>query len=226
MSTAFAHLPIVTNGLIFCVDAANPRSYVSGSTVWNDLSSNSGIVTLTGGTYSSSNSGSIVFDGVDDYGTIPYTSDFDLSGGNYTLEGWFNSNSFSLPQSLIAKDTWGVNFDWTLYIDNATTLSIYSNGTVTNVSATVPTMVPGNWYHYVITSVSNVITIYLNSIPYNSDTMSTSNDSQVYVTVGITAWNNPSWFFNGKIPILRVYKRGLTGAEVSQNYNALKGRFI
>jgi len=32
-------------------------------------------------------------------------------------------------------------------------------------------------------------------------------------------------YFNGKIAIVNVYNRVLTDAEVTQNYNALKGRF-
>lgn len=217
---------IVTDNLILCLDGANRQSYVSGSTIWNDISTKLNTVTLLNGpTYTTSNNGSIVFDGVDDYGTIPYNSDFDLSDGNYTLEGWFNSNDFNNPQSLISKDTWGINFDWALYIHNATTLIFYSNGTTTNVTATVPTMATGKWYHYVVTSISGVVSIYLNSVLYNSNNMTTSNNSQFYVTVGITGWNNPNFFTNGKIPILRIYKRGLTSAEVSQNYNAIKPRF-
>ena len=60
--------PIVTSGFVLSLDAANTKSYVSGSTVWNDLSGNGINGTLTNGpTFSSANGGSIVFDGVNDY---------------------------------------------------------------------------------------------------------------------------------------------------------------
>lgn len=218
---------IVRENLVLSLDAANDRSFVSGSTVWNDLSSNMYQSTLINGpTFDSSNCGSISFDGVDDYGTIPYTSDFDLSSTDYTLEGWFKSNSFSGEQSLISKDTYGVSFDWALLIHNATTLIFYSNGTATNVTATVPTLLTGQWYHYVVTSISGVCSIYLNGVLYNSDTMSTSNNSQVYVTVGCYGWNNPNGFTNGHISNLKIYRKGLTSSEVQQNYNTLKTRYI
>jgi hypothetical protein len=55
--------------------------------------------------------------------------------------------------------------------------------------------------------------------------MSTSNSSQVYVTLGCYSWNNPGGRTNGKISTLRIYRKGLVDAEVLQNYNALKGRF-
>lgn len=217
---------IVTDKLVLCLDSANTKSYVSGSTIWNDISKNSNNgVLINGPTFNPSNNGTIVFDGTNDYGTIPYNSNFNLSNTDYTLEGWFNSNSFSLGQNLISKDTYGANFDWCLYILNSTTMLISSNGTSTNVTATVPTMSTGQWYHFVVTSVSNTIKIYLNSILYQTGTMSTSNSSQVYLTLGCVGWNTPNSFFNGKIPVLRIYRKGLVGGEVLQNYNSLKGRF-
>lgn len=227
---------IIKEGLVLNLDAAKQDSYPKSGTIWSDLSSNGYNGTLINGTsFTKDNGGALVFDGVDDYGRIPYNSNFNLSNTNYTLEGWFNSNSFSSTagQILISKDTYGVNFDWALYIFNSTTLIFYSNGTATNVTATVPTMSTGQWYHYVVTSISGVIRIYLNSILYKTQSMSTSNSSQVYVTLGRYSWNGPTdspsgipgGYINGKIPILRIYRKGLNDSEVLQNYNALKGRF-
>jgi hypothetical protein len=62
---------IVTDGLVLYLDAANTKSYVSGSTVWNDLSRSGYNGTLTNGpTFNISNGGSISFDGVDDLSVI------------------------------------------------------------------------------------------------------------------------------------------------------------
>lgn len=220
---------IVTDGLVLYLDGANPKSYVSGSTIWNDISKNSNNgVLINNPTFNTSNNGTIVFDGTNDYGTIPYNTDFDLSNTDYTLEGWFNLNTFSFQpfgEHLISKDTFGATFDWSLAVINSTTLTLYSNGTSTNVTATVPTMSTGQWYHYVITSISGVIRIYLNSILYQTQSMVTSNSSQVFVTIGCRSWNNPGGYMNGKIPVLRIYRKGLVGGEVLQNYNSLKNRF-
>ena len=58
---------VVTDGLVFCVDAASKRSYLGTGTTWTDLAgSNNGTLT-NGPTFSSDNGGSIVFDGSDDY---------------------------------------------------------------------------------------------------------------------------------------------------------------
>jgi hypothetical protein len=36
---------------------------------------------------------------------------------------------------------------------------------------------------------------------------------------------NNAWFFEGELPILKIYNKALTAAEVFQNYNATKSRF-
>ena len=59
---------IVTDGLVLHLDAANTKSYQSGSTTWFDKSGYGINGTLTNGpTFSSANRGIIVFDGVNDY---------------------------------------------------------------------------------------------------------------------------------------------------------------
>ena len=60
---------VVYNGLVLYLDAANNKSYVSGSTSWLDLTpnqSNSGSLT-NGPTFNTGSGGNIVFDGTNDY---------------------------------------------------------------------------------------------------------------------------------------------------------------
>ena len=216
----------VTDSLVLYLDAANARSYPKSGTTWFDRSGNSNNGTLVNGpTYSSANFGSLVFDGTNQYGYIPYNANFNLSNTDYTLEGWVNFNTFVNGIALISKDTYGSNYDWAIYIVNSTTIRLYSNNTATSVTATVPTMTTGQWYNIVITSISGVIRIYLNSGLYLTQSMTTSNNSQVYITLGCGSWNSPGGFVNGKMPVLKVYRKGLTAAEVSQNFNAFRGRF-
>ena len=90
---------IVTDGLVLALDAANRKSYNSGSTTWYDLSGNNNNGTLYNGpTFNSANSGSIVFDGVDDYSTSFISS----PGSNFTISFWFNVISFGSGERQIA----------------------------------------------------------------------------------------------------------------------------
>jgi hypothetical protein len=72
MSTQYAFGRIVTSGLVLALDAADRNSYVSGSTVWNDVSGNNYSGSLINGPTFSNNS--ILFDGLDDYSNHGYIS--------------------------------------------------------------------------------------------------------------------------------------------------------
>ncbi|MGA1825861.1 MAG: LamG-like jellyroll fold domain-containing protein, partial [bacterium] len=149
---------------------------------------------------------SAYFDGAGDYLTIPYTDDFNLSTSDWTLEAWFYSNSFAAPSCIVSKDTYGINFDWCIRLMNATTIGLYSNRTTTALTVTVPTMNTGEWYHVAAVRHDGTNIIYLNGFRYGSNTMTISNSSQSYVTVGCQSWNNPNCLFNGYIDELRVSK--------------------
>ena len=59
---------IVEDGLVFCVDAANKRSYPGAGTTWTDLTANKNNMTLYNSpTFTTENGGAVVFDGTDDY---------------------------------------------------------------------------------------------------------------------------------------------------------------
>ena len=58
---------ISENGMVLYLDTSNTRSYPGSGTTWTDLSGNGNNFSLVNGpTFSSSNLGSIVFDGTDD----------------------------------------------------------------------------------------------------------------------------------------------------------------
>ncbi|NBP55511.1 hypothetical protein EBU71_03030, partial [bacterium] len=86
---------IVTNGLVLNLDAGNSASYPGTGTTWTDLSGNGNNGTLINGpTYSSSNGGSIVFDGTNDSVNIPISSS--LQSQYFTLDAWFKLNSIDV----------------------------------------------------------------------------------------------------------------------------------
>jgi len=83
---------IITNGLTLNIDAGFTPSYPTSGTTWYDLTSGVNNGTLTNGpTFSSTNGGSIVFDGIDDYTSsgiiVPDNGNFTLSFWMYYLGG-------------------------------------------------------------------------------------------------------------------------------------------
>ena len=93
----------IIDGLLLYVDAANPKSYVSGSSVCKDQTFNQNDGILNGTTFSSANNGFFVFDGTDD--TINFGDNESINnvvlGDNpiFTFELWINPDS-SINSSL------------------------------------------------------------------------------------------------------------------------------
>ena len=88
----FEYENIVTDGLVLNLDAGFVGSYPTINTTWYDLSGNANNGTLTNGpTFNSANSGSIVFDGVDDSVQLPNI--VQNSGSSTTIEVIMKSNS-------------------------------------------------------------------------------------------------------------------------------------
>jgi hypothetical protein len=85
-----AHSPsIITQNLVLCLDAANPKSYPTTGTTWTDLSGNGNNGTLVNGVgYNTANGGALVFDGADDYITSLFAT---TSGQAVTYAGWLYS---------------------------------------------------------------------------------------------------------------------------------------
>ena len=91
--------PIITSGLVLFLDAGNTSSYPGSGTTWTDLSGNGNNGTLTNGpTYTSSNGGAIVFDGINDF--VNSGSSISLPG-DISVFAWVYASSFNTDWNLI-----------------------------------------------------------------------------------------------------------------------------
>jgi len=218
---ALAHSPrIVTDGLVLCLDAGNAKSYPGSGTTWSDLSGNGNNGSLVNGpTYSSSNGGSISFDGSNDEVICTNNTSVQITVG--TISAWFNANSGNTGvNGIIAKQS-----AWGLFVWN-NTLRAYDWGNA--VSRNTGINVGNSTWNYVVMTFtetigtpSNNAIIYLNASPVLTTTVKHSNHN-VTVQVGEA---NAGQHFGGFIASASVYNRVLTPSEVQQNFNALRGRF-
>lgn len=88
MGTAY-NTNVVTDGLVYCLDAANKRCYSGTGTTGVDLVLG-GTATLENEvTFGSNNMGVFAFDGTDDY--IEQDWSFTLGTGDLTIEFWVKS---------------------------------------------------------------------------------------------------------------------------------------
>jgi hypothetical protein len=211
----------VTSGLVMYLDAAKTTSYPGSGTTWTDLSGNSNTGTLTNGpTYSSANSGSIVFDGTDDKVDCGNASSLQITQG--TISTWINANSGNsnyngiitkqLAWSLFVKDNILISYDWGNVAERTTGITV-GNGTWNHIAMTFTETVG--------TPTNNAI-IYVNGSPVLTTTVRHSAQS---APVQIGDGNNTSQNFGGNVSQTLIYNRALSASEVAQNYNAFKGRY-
>jgi hypothetical protein len=209
--------------------------FVDG-TIWTDLGVYSNNGTLTNvPTYSSSNGGSIVFDGIDDYATVSdVTGVTDFSNtNNYTVDFWVYVNSTqndtrNADNNIVEKWSQVGSYPYTFrYVRSSQIIRAAAyNGTSDN--STSVTVSPNNWVHIcgVFNWSSSLLTLYMNGGSVTSSTAlnltgTITNDSALNLMRRGNGFN----YVTGRLSNLKIYNRALTAAEVSQNYNALKGRF-
>ncbi len=225
---------IVRSGLVLCLDAANQRSYLGSGTVWSDLSGNGNTGTLTNGpTFNSENGGSIVFDGVNDYVGLGTPSSLNLTSA-LTISAFVNISSFvTNTWYTIYEKGYGGPIEQTYFrINNYTNPRTLQVGTYNDsgadrlASVSIDTLSTNTWYNFCGLYDGAAWRLYIDGVFQTSTTTGGPYVQNNPVSVG-AAWivNSYSRIFNGRIANCLVYNRGLTAAEVLQNYNATKSRF-
>lgn len=223
----------VTNGLVLALDAADKNSYVGSGTSWKDLSGYGSNGTLTNGpTFSNTNGGAIVFDGINDYVSVPSVSSL-KNTTNLSLEGWvLIGSAMNYYGGIIGKGISDTQEEYCLLVHSVNS-KIYmdvgnSGGPYTDATYSVSL---NTWYHIIGTheriAGSSTLKIYVNGSLLSSTTINptnTVNDNATNVSVG-SRYDGGTSVWNGKIAVAKVYTRTLTATEVLQNYNATKTRF-
>jgi hypothetical protein len=225
MSTAEGGGNIVTDGLVLYLDAANTKSYLGSGTIWTDLSRGGNIGTLTNGpTFNSSNGGSIVFDGADDFVSVPDSTNWDFTT-SLTIELWVYVTTYDTGGTMIIHQQNGSAVGgFEIWIN--TSGGIYFNkNPFTTIVTTGNVFSRNTWQHVVCTHNGTTGIVYLNGT--NVGQANASLPDNVTGQLRIGSWANVgSYELNGRISNLRIYKnKALTAQEVLQNYNALKGRY-
>jgi len=226
---ALAHSPrIVTDGLVLCLDAANPKSYPGSGTVWTDLSGNNTNGTLVNGvTFDTNNFGSMSFDGVNDYVSIS-NPEYTLGGSNsYTFDFFIKLPHSANNQTIFSNGNLSTNGIWFFKrrsgLDNKLTFHGYSLNPRIDVLSN--DIIPDNENCSVSLSFNgvNLYKIYINGNLQNSTTTNPVTAGTGNSFIGSTSGTGN--FLSGNVSIGKIYNRTLSDSEIQQNFNALRGRF-
>jgi hypothetical protein len=233
--------PIVTSGLVLCLDAGNRKSYPGTGTTWTDLSGNGNNGTLVNGVgYSGSNFGSLGFDGLDDFGSTS-CSQFQSGNNPLTMEVWFRwfGNGTNTANFLFGYgDDQAANRVPIVIISSSNSVQFeFGSGAGVVYSSTIQT---NTWYQTVCTYDLSSTKVYLNGSLQNTTSYSSagiilsgSNGQTAGIGCLFSSFGNVGTgatkrygTFNGNISVVKYYNRALTATEIAQNYNALKSRYI
>jgi hypothetical protein len=223
----------ITDGLVLCLDAANPKSYPGSGTTWTDLSGRGNNGTLTNGpTYSSSNGGSIVFDGINDY-VDTKSIQFERTD-SFTISAWVNSSNVNNNQIVNNEDSSYRGYQFTIIGSNKLSFLLRNQVSSNFIGvSSVESLLPNKWYYLLVSydgsSNASGVNLYVNGLVISKDI--TGNNLTSTTISGQTTWigrrrpvtEGP---FNGNIAQVSIYNRALTATEITQNYNALKSRYI
>jgi hypothetical protein len=219
---------VVTTGLVLHLDAGDSASYPGSGTAWYDLSGNGNTLSLVNGpTYDSSNGGSIVFDGVNDYAWDTSTTYSSAGATSYSASIWINLNSST--SGVDKRFFWRGHYNILMYKASGNALRAYirteANGNA-NLALVPSSWSFDSWINMTCTFGGGIFKYYVNSVLIDSSNIggSIKNDVSNRIELGAKASEN-TYYTNCKISSVLEYNRELSQAEITQNYNALKGRF-
>ena len=204
--------------------------------VWPNLinQSNNGAL-INNPTFNSTNRGSIVFDGVNDYVGIPQVLN---TGQNFSVFAWINPGAINVRNAIVGNGyPYTSTKGWLLatatnygnpLISNSFFISIGSDNayrTAANNSIIINTW---NYIGAVVTNGGQDIKLYSNGIETSyyggilSATTITYDVNELNIGRRYSTNQEP---FIGSIANVKIYNKVLSASEVIQNYNAQKSRF-
>ena len=214
---------VVTTNLIAHVDAGDTNSYGGTGTTWSDLTSNSNDFTLINGpVYSSSTDGGVfTFDGTNDRAE---TSNTVSLSGDYSFDAWINTGGGQNTVFMIG------NYDLTSglrIVTGSTGTAYYFQVTTGNSLVYNGSLISsGPWAHVALVRSGSTNTLYLNATSIATYTNSATLSGNLYL--GASKKSTTGYYelhLGGKISNARLYDAALSATEVTQNYDALSGRF-
>lgn len=208
------------------LDANNPASYPGSGLVWTDLSGNVNNGTLTGGVgYSSSNGGSLSFDGVDDWVNGVTQPAIQTSPNVFTVTGIIYPDNLS--SRIITPASNG--YDQDISYDAASQMISIKVAEASNLnqrSRTTPVnSVPLNaWTYWAISVNDKHIKMYINGalVAEYSETINIATWSGNWV---IGQRGISTMWYKGLMASIRVYSSELLSSDIAYNFNVIRGRY-
>lgn len=171
--------------------------------------------------------GLVDFDGSND--TIDMGG-FDIQNRDYTVEVVYKTDSTTTGQGIITdyQYSW-----WMMWIDSNNKLNWRHKKTDANNFLLQSPNAVGSGYHHIVFAfkLGTGAKMYIDGVLVASNTFTdgfglASPRGPRYVGhLRTGAPGSPNSYFNGKIPVVKIYQKTLSGNEVKQNFSAYRRRF-
>ena len=150
--------------------------------------------------------GSLAFDGTGDYLSIPDDPVFDLGSGDFTIECWANTSSFSSAYNVLVSQ-WGSSSQAWIFRITSSLVGLYANigGTQTYTASVTNGL--NQWDHFAVSREGSSLRFFKNGTLLGTSAISgTIANSTSNITVGILSDLNSTTAHDGFIDDLRVTK--------------------
>jgi len=222
--------PIVTSGLQF-----NLATAPSTGSTWTDSSGNGYNATLQGSpSYVSNNGGGIRLNNEDYNGTDYISVPYNIASNTVTVEVVASFNPTSFWGSIWGNEIYDTSGGYVAYVDGSTNISYGIPYGETLVTITESNAIR----HWIFVIDGTQASLFLNGSQIGTtgtivnQTLFTTNDfyfgarhNNNGIGFGGDTMNNSNSALYPVFYQMRVYNRALSGAEITQNYDAIKSTY-
>jgi hypothetical protein len=217
-----------SDNLVLHYNPSMTESYSGTGTSLIDLAGNGLNGTMTNITYSNP---SFTFNGSSSQVSIPDNAVLEPGTGSWTIEVWMNNSGSS--GTVLGKYNNGgnaANISYALRLTAVNTIRAdFSNGSTAQVTDNY-TFAANNWVQmvYVWDKTNNNIYTYSNGALKQTKAIAISGgilNATTNLYLGSYNGGEYSQYFNGKMGIVRIYKKALSATEVLKNYDGSKSLY-
>tara|TARA_R110000772_G_scaffold1120_3_gene3977 strand:+ start:2258 stop:3589 length:1332 start_codon:yes stop_codon:yes gene_type:complete len=163
----------------------------------------------------------LVFDGtVNSVIDLGNTQDL---GNTFTVNVWVKANNFDSTYNPIIGRDGGVTGNFYIGFDDSANIKIIQYDGIVD-SFQYGTYSVSTWYNISVTFDNKTSSIYVNGVKQGSSYVFTDN----FIDTGnikVGSYKPDAQYFDGEIPIVKIYSTLLTQSEITQNFESLRSRF-
>jgi len=229
-ATITPNLVLVSSGLVF-----NLQTAPSSGTTWTDSSGNGYNAIISGSaTYVSNNGGGIKLNNTTNSGGVDFISvPYNIPSSTLTVEVVASFNPTSFWGTIWGNDFWSGGRGYLAYMPSSTIISYGKPGGQTTETITASNSI--RHWTFVINGTQH--SLYLNGVQVGTtDTVSIQTlfaTSELYfgarhVNTGIGHIDKLNSSITANQPVfyqMRVYSKALSAAEITQNFNVVRGTY-